>query len=631
MIDPKAHRLLFLDAETYFDDEYSLRKMPTPNYILDPRFELQMVAVKEGRGQTHIIDGPDFSAFLSGFDLKNTTTVTFNSLFDNSILAWQYGFVPARMLDAMGMARTLMGHKLRRFSLAAVGEALGVGIKGDALMKVKGMRAAQIKAAGLWPEFSKYAIQDVDVMFGIFTKLIKDFPASEQRLMDLVLRCCVEPRFQFDIPLATSHLQEVKDAKSAMLAVSGVDVVTLMSAVKFTDTLRGLGVDVETKTSPTGRQVPAIAKTDKFMETLLDHPDMRVQALATARLGHKSTLEETRTEKLLSIGNLDWSRYHGGKNLMPVPLRFGGAHTHRLSGDWGMNMQNLPSSRQAKSKLRRALIAPPGHKVLTCDLGQIEARLVAWICGCENLVKQFADKLDPYSLLAEAIFGYSVDRKGAQKAEGFIGKTGILGLGYGCGAEKFYTMVAMLARTSGIDFPALGITWDRKLAQKAVDTYRQEYEAIKYGWYRLDRILKTAWLGLSGPAKFGPCLIGHGEVKLPSGLSLMYERPHLDPENAELMYFYGGVPHKIYGAKMLENIVQALARIVVMNAALRLADRGYRFVLQAHDELVFIVPDADVDNAKKIIHGEMVRVPSWATGLPLTADVGVGNSYGEAK
>ncbi len=122
---------------------------------------------------------------------------------------------------------------------------------------------------------------------------------------------------------------------------------------------------------------------------------------------------------------------------------------------------------------------------------------------------------------------------------------------------------------------------------------------------------------------------------------LRYEPPHTEivevvkfgkpVMQTEYRYRYGKFTHTLYGAKLLENIVQALARIVVMNAALRLADRGYKFALQAHDELAFLVPDTDVDNAKEIIHTEMTRRPSWAPDLPLSASTEAGKSYGDAK
>jgi hypothetical protein len=619
------HRLLYLDFETHYSDEYSLRKLPIPNYILDPRFEAQMVAVKEGNGNPHVIDGPHIAAFLAGFDPLHTTTVTFNALFDNSILAWRYGFVPARMLDAMGMARALRGHILPSASLERVAETLGIGKKLGTLVKVKGMTRQQIIAAGLWEEFKQYAVQDVELCAGIFLKLYPEFPASERRLMDLVLRCAVEPRFCGDTRLLASHLSEVQLQKSNLLKECGVTVSDLMSSDKFKSALESRGVEIEYKTTPTGKSAPAFAKTDTFMAELGDHPDPVVQALAAARLGHKSTLEETRTRKLLSIASLPWPK--GLSGTLPIPLRFGGAHTLRLSGDWGMNMQNLPRSNNKASKLRKALKAPAGYKVITVDLGQIEARLVAWIAGAETLLKQFADKLDPYAKLAEEIFGYPVNRK-TNVIEGFIGKTGILGLGYGCGVDKFFNMVKIMARSMGIDLKGL---WSLELADKAVSTYRRVNAPIPRAWRKLDAILKSAWIGASGPAAFGPVTIGHGIVTGPGGVSMHYDNPRQEAESGELFYNYGRFRHKIYGAKLLENIIQFLARIIVMNAALRIADHGHNFVLQAHDELVYIVPDAEVDKVKALVHMEMTRRPSWAPDLPLTADVGVGQSYGDAK
>jgi DNA polymerase len=635
-----THRLLFLDFESYYDDLYSLKKMPTPNYILGDKFEVSLCAVKEGfDGKPFIVDGPDFGDFLAGYDPTVTTTVTFNALFDNSILAWEYGFVPATMLDAMGMARALRGHELRHgASLAAVSKALGLPDKGDALVKVKGLTRAQIIALGLWNEFKNYALRDVENCAGIFQILLPEFPRSERRLMDLVLRCAIEPVFQLDVPMLKAHLDQVRLDKAALLTNCGLtDAVLLQSAPKFKAALEALGVFVETKVTPSGRKAPAFAKTDQFMADLQEHPDPQVQALAAARLGFKSTIEETRCEKLLSIAQLPWHRYRNGNprlfsgGTMPIPLGYGKAHTHRLAGEWGMNMQNLPTERSSKgkSRLRRSLIAPPGHKVVTADLGQIEARLGAWLCGDETLLTEFRDKKDPYNQLGSEIFGFQVNRKNpAHLIEGFIGKTGILGLGYGCGVDHFFDMVQKMARAQELD---LGDRWTMDLATKSVTAYRRRYHRIASGWRRLDYLLGTCWLGSVGPSRFKCVLIGKGCVELPSGLYLHYDNPRRDDLSGELWYTYGKQHHKLYGAKFLENIDQAVARVVVMNAALRLKDRGYRFRLQAHDELVFIVPDEQVDEAKVIIHQEMVRSPSWAPDLPLTADVGVGQSYGEAK
>lgn len=671
---PKKH-LIFLDAETYYDRDYSLRKMPTPNYILDPRFELQMLAVKVDDKPHEIIDGPDVPAFLAAHDPAVTTTVTFNSLFDNSLLAWRYGWVPHTMLDAMGMARAMLGHQLTNFSLRHVAEHLGLGAKGTALNQMMGKRRDQIIAEGLWPAFCQYALQDNYLCEQIFLRLFPDFPWAERRIMDLVIRCCVEPRFRVDTTMLEQHLIDVRAEKAQLLCDAGnIDVKTIMSTPKFKAALEARGIEVAMKVSPTtGKETPAFAKTDEFMEQLQEHSDPVVAAMACARLGHKSTLEETRTEKLLSIATLPWvtpdvqatarraialefdpalTEGHFPPPtipLMPVPLRYGGAHTHRLSGEWKMNMQNMPSSRNKKSKLRASLIAGPDETIVTCDLSQIEARIVAWICGCTRLVDEFANNKDPYSLLGADIFGIpGMNRKAKDAAgkllyeiEGFIGKTGILGLGYGCGKDNFDTMVTRTARSMKLD---ISQKYTRLIGDKAVDTYRTRYSEIPRAWLILNQIIQNAWLSGGSQVKFGPVIISYGNVLLPSGLSLRYADPRMvvnDEGRHEFRYRYGKFWHRLYGAKLLENIVQALARIVVMNAALRIRDRGrstypmfanaFRFALQAHDELVFIVPKIIVDDAKNLIHGEMIRRPSWGLDIPIDAEVGQGASYGEAK
>jgi DNA polymerase len=668
---PRRH-LLFLDFETYYDNEsYTLRKMTPAEYILDPRFEMILCAVKADNGPHEIIDGPDFPKWLSQFDPTITTTVTFNSLFDNAILAWQYGFVPDTMIDAMAMARALDGHLLSRFNLATLSEHIGIPAKGHTINNVAGMRRADIMAQPqLWQDYKQYALRDNMNCEQLFLHYYPRMPWSERRLMDLVLRCCIEPRFVCDTAMLNQHIQDVQAEKAQLLTNAGsVDKKDIMSTIKFKAALEALGVDVEYKDSPTAKdangepkQIPAFSKSDEFMDRLQNDPDPAVAALATARVGLKSTLEETRSGTLWRIGCLPWATrpdgqprlYSGG--TMPIPLRYGGAHTHRLSGDWKMNMQNMPTVRgsRGKSKLRLSLKAPAGHTVVTCDLGQIEARLSAWICGAVKLIEQFAkydagDKsFDPYNRLASDIFGRPVNRKlvgTLDEIMGFIGKTGILGLGYGCGKDHFNTMVIRSARAQRVDISQI---YTRAVGDKAVDIYRQSFFQLPAGWRKLSSYVESYWF-TPGPGKvqFGPVEIGHGYIMSPCGLKMEYADPSRrwipDDQGAggkyEYSYRYGNLWHRLYGAKLLENIVQHLARVIVMNAALRIRDRGkgrpypwaYRFVHQAHDELVFIVPDDELNEAKRIIHAEMVRPPSWGLDIPLVADIGTGASYGEAK
>lgn len=627
---------LILDFETYYDKLYNLRKIIPPNYILDPRFETNLVAVQEGlNGTPKWIDGPDFANYLKQFDPKQTITITFNALFDNCILAYRYGFIPAMMIDVMGMARALRGHELRSVSLESCAQHEGLGGKiGSVLGRVIGMRRTEImNDPALWESYWQYAVQDVALTSGLFKIYAKEFPKEEYEVMDLVLRCAVQPRLCIDADMLEKHLADLRQEKEAMLTAAGTTKDEVMSPIGFQNALERLGVCVRTKITPAGNEIPAFAKTDEFMDELANYDDPQVQALVAARLGHKSTLEETRGQRLLDLTKLDWSPT-GALGTLPFALRYAGPHTHRLSGDWKLNLQNLPrpaldKDGKDKSKLRKAVVAPVGHEIVVADLGQIEARLTAWVCQQLDLLQQFASGQDPYAILASKIFGFKVDRK-VHKVEGHIGKGGVLGLGFGCGPPKFYGMVIRQARGMGIDMDALNKIWTLELAKKSVYAYRNSNRSITAAWDTLDMILESAWAGATAPVKFGPCVIGHGYVRGPNGLEMRYI-PDPDGNTRDKGYLYAGVWHKIYGSAFLENIIQFLARILFMQSAVRLAKMGYPFAGQVHDELIFVVPSTDVDNAKKIIYSEMIKQPSWATGLPLKVEVGSGPSYGEAK
>src|SRR5260221_9853341 len=182
----------------------------------------------------------------------------------------------------------------------------------------------------------------------IFKRLAPAFPPAQFRMMDLVIRCAIQPRLTIDRPKLAAYFGQIKDNKAKLLEAVGLDKSELMSAVKFQAALEERGIEVGMKNGTNG-EIPAFSKTDPFMVELQEHEDPEIQALATARLGVKSTLEEKRSEKMLAISALPWAE----PASFPIPLRYSGAHTHRLSGDWGINVQNLPRTTTGNSQLRR--------------------------------------------------------------------------------------------------------------------------------------------------------------------------------------------------------------------------------------------------------------------------------------
>jgi hypothetical protein len=416
---------IVLDFESFYSKEYSLRKMTPVQYILDPRFEFIGCAVCEGdNARVEFLEEDAFRRYLLGKRQeqkagKRIVVASHNALFDMCILVWRFGLVPDLMIDTMSMFRALHFHETGSVSLATMSRHFGLEAKGNTILRVEGMSGADIKRAGLWSDYVSYATHDANLCAQGFERMRPHFPPQELLVNDLVIRAAAVPRFQFDMNLLAEHLHSVVEGKKDLLDRVGLkDPGALMSNEKFAEALRQMGVEPPTKTSPaTGKETYAFAKTDPGMAELDEHPDPMVQALVAARLGFKSTMEETRTQRFLDIAGLEWPA-QGQKRWAPIPLRYAGAHTHRFSGDWGQNMQNLGR----KSLLRKALVAPKGHVVIACDSAQIEARFSAWQAGQEDLTQSFRDKRDVYSEFAgEEVFMRPITK--ADKKERFIGKT----------------------------------------------------------------------------------------------------------------------------------------------------------------------------------------------------------------
>lgn len=411
---------IVIDFESFYDQQYSLRKMTPVEYILDPRFECMGASITEGNdGVPFWLDADQLPAYLESKRGLPIPFISHNALFDMCLLAWRFGFVPHLMVDTMAMARAMVFAYTGSVSLEAVAAYLGLGVKTKTILKVAGMSPAAIKAAGLWQEYIDYACNDGALCRDIFKVLRVDFPRSEYEVVDHVIRAAAIPRFVLNRDKLALHAHQIEQNKATLLARTGLpDRDALMSNDKFATALEMLGVTPPLKISPTtGEETYAFAKTDAGMIELEEHENPDVQALVAARLGFKSTIEQTRTARFQAIANLTWP---GKEPLpwMPIPLRYSGAHTHRFSGDWKLNMQNLGRT----SVLREALEAMPGHKVVVVDASQIEARFNPYFAGQDDLVEAFRLGHDIYSQFAgEEIYRRPVNKK-EHPTERFVGK-----------------------------------------------------------------------------------------------------------------------------------------------------------------------------------------------------------------
>jgi hypothetical protein len=622
-----------LDFETFYSSEYSLRKMTPVEYIHDSRFECIGCSITEGDdGVSYFLEEDELRSYLKGKrDAQKKgqkfIVLSHNALFDMCLLAWKFGIVPDLMIDTMGIARAKVNAFTGSVSLANVAKYLGLGTKGTTIKNVIGMRKADIKAAGLWPAYVEYATNDGDLCRGIWKHYRKTFPPQELLVMDMVLRMAVTPRFKLDQDLLAQHLAKVKADKETLLARTGLMTRDdLMSNEKFAGALRLLGVEPSTKVSPTtGKETFAFAKTDQFMADMEENGTPDVQALVAARLGFKSTGEETRTQRLLTISEITWPG-NLGKGWMPIPLKYSGAHTHRLSGDWSLNMQNLGRG----SPLRSSIKAPPGYVVVVADASQIEARITPWISGQDDLVEAFRLGRDIYCEFAGQYVYMKVLNKKQHPKERFVGKQAILGLGYGMGKPKFYVKVKTDSRLQLGEEIDLGIEG----AGAVVDGYRKAYSRIPAAWKTLDNIIPMMTRH-DYRGQFGPCEIRREEVILPNGLSLYYPQltHEVTPRGGQWVFKSGKRIKFLWGGTFMENLVQSLARICNFEAALKMRKLypNIRLAHQVHDELIYVVPERLSNQFISDLIGCLSEPPTWAPGLPLAAEGDIGVNYGDAK
>lgn len=605
--------IITVDFETYYDKDYGLRKCTTEEYIRHERFEVIGVSVKVNNEETAWLSGPHdaLKKYLhANYDWENSAVLAHNTMFDGAILSWLFDIHPRVWLDTLCMARALHGVEVGG-SLAFLAEKYGLGVKGNEVLNAVGKRLADFTDEEL-ASYGDYCVNDTELTYNLYKKFEKDFPVVELKVIDMTLRMFIDPVLELDVPKLKLHLDALKDQKDVLLEECGIGKDELMSNPKFAAALESLGVEPPMKTSlRTGKEAFAFAKSDEAFKALQEHEDPRVQALVAARIGLKSTLEETRTKRFLEVAS---------RGKMPVPIKYYAAHTGRWGGSDKINLQNLPSRGPNAKVLKSSICAPEGYSIVEADSAQIEARVLAWLSQQVDLVTAFENGEDVYKKMAGSIYGKKEEDISA--AERFIGKTTILGCGYGMGAVRFKEQL----QTFGVDM-------EQEEAARIIKIYRQTNSSITKLWRECQIALEgmrqgdAYAIGLNGVLQVVPNQNG---ILLPNRLMMRYDNLKAEEGEKGLEYFYktrrGDV--RIYGGKVVENVCQAIARCIMAEQMLMISKK-YRVLLTVHDSVVCSVPDSELDKAAAYVSECMRHTPDWAKGLPVRGDVETGKNYGE--
>lgn len=643
--------LVSVDFETYYDTDYSITKMSTSEYIRDPRFEAICASIKMGNGKPRAYWGHDkIQAALDAVNWKKNELLAHHAHFEGLILSHHFAIRPSKYRDTLSMSRALYP-KTERNDLATLAARLEVANK-LTMPNFKGKRLADFTKE-LKDSVEEYVNGDVESCAQAYAKMVELFPPDELELINITVQMFADPVLKLDKKLAEQELQREKDERAVAIAKSSAltyatalqlkikpkkkgdpitDMMVLSSNKIFPQLLKHIGIDPPMKISKTTlKPTYALSKSDEEFTDLITHPDPKVSALVSGRLAAKSTIGETRAARLLRSG--------ARRQSLPVYLNYFGAHTGRWSGGDKLNYQNL----KKKGDIRKAILAPKGHSLVVIDSAQIEARVTAWLAGEEWLLEAFRQKRDVYSEFATVAFNRPIDRKrvvivDGKKTlpdfiEGFVGKTCILGLGFQMGGPKLQKSILVGSIIQGLPEP---VRLELSRCYELVSAYRQKNARIEALWgYLHNEVVHDLAFGVRGSERKYKCIsYGREFIRLPNGLKLLYPeaRATLKRKNA------GGLAAatyriedgsyrtlegrtKIYGGLLTENIVQALARIIVAQQMLEIAKK-YRIVMMTHDEIVFLVKTKLADAALKWGLEVMSKPLDWCPDLPVACEGG---------
>ena len=648
-------RILTIDFETrWAKADYTLSKMTTEEYIRDNRFTAFGACVHEYGSDDPIewYSGSELPELFSNINWERTAVLAHNAQFDIAILEWVYSCRPAFIFDSLSMGRALRGVEVGN-SLAKLASDFGLPPKGNAVHSTDGLVELSPEVE---KELAEYCKHDVFLCEKIFTKLAHRYPASELRLIDMTLKMFTRPTLVLDPLMLSNAIDEERNSREKLLQTLGVEEAELASNPKFAEQLQKLGVVAPTKVSKTtGKQTLALAKNDALFQALLNGEREDVALLCEARLRVKSTTERTRAQRFLDISQ---------RGSLPVPLSYYGAKSGRWSAAKGsaINMQNL----KRKSFLRQAIMAPENYQLVVGDLSQIEPRVLAWLSDYEDMLNIFRSGRDPYAAFGAQMFNIPGLSKETHPELRQSAKSALLGCGYGLGWASFASQLLTgflgappiryerkFAKALGVNrqFYEKFVEWQENEAKlrdiphtcsiqelvehaiaskRIIDIYRATaYKVVEF--WDICAVMLEKCLHDGEERKYKCLTFRKEEIELPNGMKLLYPDLRIvKDDKGRSQYVYGPDATKLYAGKITNNVTQALARIVMTDGMLRVSKR-YFIAGTVHDELIAVVPDAEVEEAKTWVLEQMCMEPRYMQGIPLNADVGAHRRYGLAK
>lgn len=578
-----------IDFETFYDSSYSLREMSVSQYVNDPRFDAYLVAII-GPGVSYS-GSPEKAPWDK---IANKIWVSHNMAFDFQV--WQRllelgkvkeGEDPAEWHCTANLCAYLQAPRSLKDAMKAL---YNLEMSKDVRDDMKGLKYRLIppSAREAWDE---YALVDSEYCLRLWNDYSPCWPESERKISFYTI---MDGYRGINV-----DWDGLEDAQKAMQRAT---FEALDDIPWVRDGFKALSLKaVKLECAKLGISAPSsMAAKSEIFEAWLEKHGSKVSwavAMGTVRKADKMY------KSLCEIENRKREDGTIGFGLK----YFGAAQTGRWSGEQGLNMQNLTKGETFGHCMRHLFIPRPGKKFVISDLSAIEPRVLAMCAGDEDFLGQMRAGMDCYEAHARTYMGYADPRplKVADPKLRQYAKARVLGAGYGASGVSY----VMIAKIMG------GLNLSLIEAKNEVKSFRRTNKLTVGLWKTMDREMKDAF-------KNGEDM----EVELPSGRIIHY----FDPDAKSACRLRGGFDRKFtYGAKLVENLVQATARDIFADGYVRVAESDmFDTCWTVHDEIIAEV-DEDVpdDEATREIEKIMSTPPDWAEDIPLDAEAHASYKY----
>lgn len=637
---------LFIDLETYSDVDLS--KSGVYRYAQSSNFEILLFAYSVDKGPVQVINIKENEQIptdvLNALKDNSVKKYAYNAVFERICLSKYLGYPIGMYLSPnswycdMVHAATL-GLPL---SLENVGIVLGIEKQklaiGKSLIKYFCIPCTPTKANGYrtrnlphhdrdkWNEFIKYNKRDVETEMEIHNRLAK-FPVLEQewdnyhldqRINDYGIMIDIDfvnHAIRCDEENQENNIEKVK-------LITGVNNPNSPKQLKEWLIEQGMTeIDSLSKADVTRLLKDATGNVEEILKLRQDIAKSSVKKYIAMQ---NVVCKDDRCRGLIQFYGANRTGRYAGRLIQMQNLPQN--HLEPLSEARELiRMENLDGtlakfgaiSTVLSELIRTAFIPKKGYRFIVSDFSAIEARVLAWLAKEEWRLELFRNGGDIYCMSASKMFGVPVEKNGINKELRQKGKMAELACGYGgsIGALKAFGAVALGIKETELK----GI----------IDKWREANPNIIKLWWEVDKTAKNVITNKSTLMCYGLKFSyekGIMFIELPSKRRLAYCKPRIGINALGLKCItYEGIGTgkkweriESYGPKLVENIVQGIARDILAEAMMRLYKNGYKITMHIHDEVVLEVEE-NVSTVEEVCRIMKIS-PVWAKDLPLNAD-----------